>query len=77
MAEVKHGKKIVEVEIDADLAARAAVEGVNLSATLEEALLRKQSIDQAQWRQENRTAVEAWNTLIEREGLWADRLWTR
>jgi antitoxin CcdA len=73
MAEVKQGKKIVEVEIDADLAARAAVEGVNLSATLEEALLRKQSIDQAQWRQENRAAVEAWNTLIEREGLWAEK----
>ncbi len=73
MAEGKHGKTIVEVEIDADLAARAAVEGVNLSATLEEALLRKQSIDQAQWRQENRAAVEAWNTLIEREGLWAEK----
>ncbi|MGZ8410894.1 MAG: type II toxin-antitoxin system CcdA family antitoxin [Hyphomicrobium sp.] len=73
MAEGKHGKTIVEVEIDTDLAARSAVEGVNLSATLEEALLRKQSIDQAQWRQENRAAVEAWNTLIDREGLWAER----
>jgi post-segregation antitoxin (ccd killing protein) len=73
MAEGKHAKTIVEVEIDADLAARAAVEGVKLSATLEEALLRKQSIDQAQWRQENRDAVEAWNTLIEREGLWAEK----
>ncbi len=72
MAEGKPGKTIVEVELDADLAARAAVESGKLSATVEEALLRKQTIDQARWRRENRTAVDAWNTLVERDGLWAD-----
>jgi post-segregation antitoxin (ccd killing protein) len=74
MAEGKSGKTLLEVEIDAELAAEAAARGVDLSATLEEALTRLTAADRgAEWRRRNLGAVEAWNKLVDKDGLWADK----
>jgi antitoxin CcdA len=74
MPEGRTGKTLLEVEIDAELAAEAAARGVDLSATLEEALTRMTAADRgAEWRQRNRGAVDAWNKLVDQDGLWADK----
>lgn len=77
MAEGKSGKTLLEVEIDAELAAEAAARGVNLSATLEEALTRLTAADRgAEWRRRNAPALDAYDQHIEGDGLWSDGLRT-
>jgi post-segregation antitoxin (ccd killing protein) len=51
MADGKTGKTLLEVEIDAKLAADRGTE----------------------WRRRNRGAVDAWNKLVDDDGLWADK----
>jgi post-segregation antitoxin (ccd killing protein) len=74
MTEGKNGKTLLEVEIDAELAAGAVAAGVDLSATLENALQQlKAASSSSEWRRLNRAAIDGWNGLVERDGLWADK----
>jgi antitoxin CcdA len=67
-------KRSVNLSIDAKLVAEAKEFGTNLSATLERALEREhRALRQDRWKQQNRAAVEAWNKLVEEDGLWADK----
>jgi antitoxin CcdA len=70
----KPKKKAVNLSIDARLAAEAKSFGTNLSATLEKALHQEHGDKRAEkWRKDNREAVEAWNKLVEEDGLWIDK----
>jgi antitoxin CcdA len=63
-------KKAVNVSIDAALAAEAKAAGVNISAVLEIALAAQlKSRREAQWRDENRAAIESMNAYVEIHGL--------
>lgn len=66
----KARKKAVNLSIDAELAAEAKAAGTNLSAVLERAL--RQELKErraAQWREENRAAIEASNAYVAEFGL--------
>ena len=67
-------KRPVNLTANSDLLRIAKNAGVNLSKTFEEALLEKtrQSLEQ-QWREENREAIERYNTRIEAHGVFAAR----
>ena len=68
-------KRAANLSINADLLAQAREMGVNLSATLEEALvetLRRHR--RAQWQAENAEAFEAYNDHVEKQGVFGDRL---
>jgi antitoxin CcdA len=74
VATLKPRKRAVNLSIDARLAAEAKSFGTNLSATLEKALHQEHSDKRAEkWRKDNREAVEAWNKLVEEDGLWIDK----
>lgn len=68
-------KKATNLSINSDLLSKARRSGINLSATLEqaltEALLAKQ---QAQWLAENRSAIASYNEDVEKHGSFADTL---
>jgi antitoxin CcdA len=77
MADGKTGKTLLEVEIDAALAADAVARGVDLSATLEEALTRVSAAERgAELRSRNVRALDAYDRHIESDGLWSDGLRT-
>ena len=74
----KHKKKAVNLSIDAALAVEAKEAGINMSALLEKALGDVlQQRRSAEWREENRAAIESSNAELERNGLWCDqyRIW--
>ena len=67
------GKRATNVSIRADLLSAARSAGINLSATLEQALaqeLARQRRDN--WRQQNRDAVRAYNDHVEKHGVFSD-----
>ena len=67
-------KKAVNVTLDAELLAEAKAFGTNLSATLEAALeTAHRERRAAKWRKDNKAAVEAWNGIIDKDGLWLDK----
>lgn len=67
-------KKAVNLSIDAKLAAEAKEFGTNMSAVLERALDSLHGAQrQAKWAKENKAAIDAWNRLVEDDGLWADK----
>lgn len=67
-------KKAVNLTLDAELLAEAKAFGTNLSATLEAALETVHREKRAaKWRKDNKAAVEAWNGVIEKDGLWLDK----
>jgi antitoxin CcdA len=68
-------KRPTNVSINSDLLAKARAAGLNLSATLEQALidqLRKRQ--RGKWLAENRGAIEAYNDKVERTGVFSDGL---
>jgi antitoxin CcdA len=68
-------KKPVNVSIDADLAATAKAEGLNLSAVLERGLRHEVKILQAErWKRENADAIREANQDLRKNGLWSDEL---
>lgn len=74
MAKLATRKRAVNLSIDSELAAEAKELGTNLSAVLERALRAEhRERRQAKWINDNRTAMDAWNRLIEEEGLWAEK----
>jgi antitoxin CcdA len=69
--------KVMNLSIDAELAAEAKATGTNMSALLEKALgeqLRERRWQE--WRDDNRAALGAYDRHIERDGLWADEFGT-
>src|SRR6185369_17515730 len=59
-------KRAVNVSVDAEILAAAKAQGINLSQTLEDELLKRtQEAREAKWREQNREAFEAHNHFIE------------
>ena len=68
-------KKPTNVSINSDLLSKAKDLKINLSSTLEAALVELVSTKQRElWRQENKIAIEAYNQLIEEHGTFSDEL---
>ena len=68
-------KKPTNVSINSDLLAKAKELKINLSATLEATLSELVSARQRElWKQENKIAIEAYNQLVEENGIFSDDL---
>ncbi len=68
-------KKAANLSINADLLTKAKELDINLSATLEQALidaLKKRLRDQ--WLADNQAAIEAYNEHVEEHGVFSDEL---
>jgi len=73
--DTKAPKKPTNVSINSELLAKAKTLKINLSATLEGALIELIKSKQRElWKKENRSAVEAYNQLIENQGIFSDEL---
>lgn len=73
LTHVKSLKKTVSVTLDPDLYQRARDMGINLSATLTQAIEQQLLIAaREQWRQENLQAMEELNRITEESGLLSD-----
>ena len=68
-------KKATNVSINSELLQEAKVLKINLSATLEQELVRliKQK-RRAQWLKENRPALDDYNAFVEKHGVFSDGL---
>lgn len=68
-------KKPTNVSINSDLLAKARELKINLSSTLESALIELVNARHRElWREENQKAIEAYNQLIEEHGNFSDEL---
>ncbi|WFE69527.1 type II toxin-antitoxin system CcdA family antitoxin [Thiomicrospira sp. R3] len=66
-------KKPTNVSVNADLLAKAKRLKINLSATLEQALIKKvQERERQQWRLENADSIQAYNDFVEQQGSFSD-----
>ena len=67
------GPKAVNLSVDAELLARAKAAKVNLSSVLEEALSRSvREREERRWRDENKSAIEAYNRFTEENGIFGE-----
>lgn len=68
-------KKAANVSINAELLGKAKDLGINLSATLEQALAEQIADRQrAQWIADNRPAIDAYNQHVAQHGTFSDGL---
>jgi antitoxin CcdA len=68
-------KRPANLSINADLLAKARVLKINLSATLEQALVEVlRQRQREQWLAENQAAIDAYNQQVETEGVFSDGL---
>jgi len=68
-------KKAANLSINSELLNQAKALQINLSATLERALIEAiRDKQRQQWRQENRQAIEDYNQRVETEGCFSDSL---
>ena len=66
-------KRATNVRVRSDLLAAAREAGVNLSATLERALMEELAeAKRKKWRQENRDAIATYNEHVEKHGMFSD-----
>ena len=66
-------KRATNVSVRSDLLTAAREAGVNLSATLERALMEElAAAKRKKWREENREAIQAYNEHIEKHGVFSD-----
>jgi antitoxin CcdA len=66
-------KRATNVSIRSDLLDAARACGVNLSATLERALIEElKQFQQQKWREENREAIAAYNEHVAKHGVFSD-----
>ena len=66
-------RRAVNLTIDAEILAAAKAQGVNLSQALEEELRRlTKKAREAKFREESREAVESYNRLVERAGVFGE-----
>jgi len=68
-------KKPANLSINRDLLGKARELKINLSAVFEEALIKRLKQRQRElWRQQNVKAIEAYNRLVEKQGVFSDEL---
>jgi antitoxin CcdA len=68
-------KKSANLSINSDLLAKAKALKINLSTTLEAALSEQVTARQRElWKQNNQSAIDAYNQLIEENGVLGDEL---
>lgn len=68
-------KKAANLSINADLLGKAKELDINLSATLEQALVEALRAKQREhWVAENEAAIEAYNEHVEKHGVFSDKL---
>lgn len=68
-------KKPTNVSINSDLLEKAKGMNINLSATLEAALTERLRVEERnQWKAENASAIQAYNSFIEENGVFSDGL---
>lgn len=73
--DIQAPKKPTSVSINADLLAQAKALEINLSATLEAALMELVNARQREiWKEKNRAAIDAYNQLVEQQGVFGDDL---
>ena len=66
-------KKAANVSVNAALLQQAKAFNINLSSTLEQALIAKLKQLQADtWQAENKTAINVYNQHVERNGVFGD-----
>ncbi len=66
-------KKPTNLSINKDLLSKAKARKINLSATLERALVEElKKVESERWRKENQQAIEELNHLSEQAGLFSD-----
>ena len=66
-------KKAANLSVNSDLLAKARCLKINLSATLEQALIvQVKNAQREQWKEENKEAIDALNKLSEVNGLFSD-----
>jgi antitoxin CcdA len=63
-------KKAINVSVDPEIAAEAKAAGINVSGVLERALRAELKVRrEAQWKAENREAIESMNAHVTKHGL--------
>ena len=68
-------KRSTNVSVRGDLLVAARKAGVDLSATLERALIEELAeTKRRKWREDNREAITAYNEDVERNGVFSDGL---
>lgn len=68
-------KKATNLSIDNDLLARARRLKINLSQAVEAGLVEAiRRHERAQWLEENRAALDAYNEHVEKQGVFSDGL---
>jgi len=68
-------KKPTSFSVNSDLLRKASELGIDLSATLEEALaVQVRNRQQETWLAENREAIAAYNEHVARNGVWSEGL---
>jgi antitoxin CcdA len=73
MLQTTANKKATNVSVNAALLQQAKAFNINLSSTLEQALIAKLKQLQADtWATENKTAISAYNRHIEQNGVFGD-----
>jgi len=69
------GKRPANLTINAELLDKARRLKINLSRTLEDRLVQLVREAEAKaWLAANRKAIDAFNTRVERDGVWSDKL---
>ncbi|MEK1939468.1 MAG: type II toxin-antitoxin system CcdA family antitoxin [Pseudomonas sp.] len=68
-------KRSANLSVNSDLLDKAKESGINLSATLEQALAEAlKNKQREQWLTENRAAINAYNDHVEIHGVFSDEL---
>ncbi|MDH3375971.1 MAG: type II toxin-antitoxin system CcdA family antitoxin [Gammaproteobacteria bacterium] len=69
----KASKKPTNLSVNSDLLSRARKMNINLSATLEKALIAEiKDAEKLKWLKRNKKAMAALNNLAEQKGLFSD-----
>ncbi len=67
-------KKPTNVTVNGDLLKLAKACGINVSATLEQALVEQvKAASREQWLHENQEAIDAYNEHVEKHGVFSDK----
>jgi antitoxin CcdA len=65
--------RATNVSVRSDILAAAREAGIDLSATLERALIAKLAVaKRKKWREDNREAIDAYNEVVARHGVLSD-----
>jgi antitoxin CcdA len=75
-------KKATNVSVNSDLLRQAKELGVNVSALVELNLAEHiKTLKIARWEEENKEAIDSYNAMIARDGLWLNKarskLWSK